>query len=154
MQNNPCQACIWCSIFLMKPDIFRILIYSYPGNCGIFRTLSSVNDKIFNSKPLSIAYLDCWYIQNLRLFRTQGIQYRESLKFSLHRTMFNLGIFMALVYLSPNILRVQWKLRNLSNMYDGLFSTEPCITLLYSEFKAYSGPCQISMMKNVIHNLV
>ena len=68
--------------------------------------------------------------------------------------MFNLGIFTTLAYLSPNILRAQGKLRNLSNMYDGLFSTEPSVTLVYSKFKAYSGPCQISMMENFIHKLV
>ena len=39
-------------------------------------------------------------------------------------------------------------------MYDGLLSTEPCVTLVYSELKAYSGPSKISMMENFIHNLV
>ena len=39
-------------------------------------------------------------------------------------------------------------------MYDGLFSTEPYETLIYSELEAYSEPCQISMMENFIHNLV
>ena len=68
--------------------------------------------------------------------------------------MCNLGIFTILLYLSPNIFRAQGILRNLSNMYDGLLSTEPCITLVYSELKAYSEPYQISMMENFIHNLV
>ena len=68
--------------------------------------------------------------------------------------MCNLGIFMTLVYSSPGMLRDQGILRNLSNMYDGLFSTEPCITLVFSELEAYSEPCQISMMENFIHNLV
>ena len=67
--------------------------------------------------------------------------------------MFNLGIFTTLVYLSPNILRAQGKLRNLPNMYEVLFSTEPSVTLVYSELKAYSGPSQTSMMKNFIHNI-
>ena len=65
--------------------------------------------------------------------------------------MFNLGIFTTLVYLSPNILTAQGKLRNLS---DGLFSTEPYVTLIYSEIKASSRPYQISMMENFIHKLV
>ena len=61
---------------------------------------------------------------------------------------------MTLVYLSPNTMRGQGILRNLSNMYDGLFSTEPCVTLVYLELKAYSEPCQISMMQTFIHNFV
>ena len=65
--------------------------------------------------------------------------------------MFNLGIFTTLVYLSPNILRAQGKPRNLS---DGLFSTEPYVTLIYSEIKASSRPYQISMMENFIRKLV
>ena len=44
--------------------------------------------------------------------------------------MFNLGIFTTLAYLTPNTLRAEGKLRNLLNMYDGLFSTEPCVTLV------------------------
>ena len=67
--------------------------------------------------------------------------------------MCNLGIFMTLVYSSPGMLRDQGILRNLSNMYDGLFSTELCITLVFSELEAYSEPCQISMMESLIHNL-
>ena len=67
--------------------------------------------------------------------------------------MCNLGIFMTLVYSNPGMLRAQGILRNLSNMYDGLFSTELCITLVFSELEAYSEPCQISMMESLIHNL-
>ena len=67
--------------------------------------------------------------------------------------MCNLGIFMTLVYSSLGMLRAQGILRNLSNMYDGLFSTELCITLVFSELEAYSEPCQISMMESLIHNL-
>ena len=55
--------------------------------------------------------------------------------------MNNLGIFATLVYLNPNILRAQGILRNLLKMYDGLFSTEACVTLVYSELKAYSEHC-------------
>ena len=64
---------------------------------------------------------------------------------------------MTLVYLSLSILRAQEILRNLSNMYDGLFSTKPCETLVLnmpSELEAYSEPSQISMMENFIHKLV
>ena len=68
--------------------------------------------------------------------------------------MCNLDIFTTLVYPSPGRLRAQGILRNLSNMYDGLFSTEPCITLVFSELDAYSEQSQIFMMENFIHNLV
>ena len=66
----------------------------------------------------------------------------------------SLGIFMTLVYSSPRVLRTQGKIRNLSNMYDRLFSTEPCVTFVYSELETYIKPCQISMMENFIHDLV
>ena len=68
--------------------------------------------------------------------------------------MCNLGIFTTFVYSSPGRLRAQGILRNLSNMYDGLFSTEHCVTLVFSELEAYSEPCQIFMMENFIRNLV
>ena len=68
--------------------------------------------------------------------------------------MCNLGIFTTLVYSSPGRLRAQGILRNLSNMYDGLFSTEPCVKLVFSELEAYSELCQIFMIENFIHNLV
>ena len=58
------------------------------------------------------------------------------------------------IYSRPGIPRAQEILRNLSNMYEGLFSTEPCVTVVFSELEAYSEPCQISMMENFIHNLV
>ena len=48
--------------------------------------------------------------------------------------MRNLGIFRTLVYSSPGRLRAQGILRNLSNIYDGLFSKEPCV---FSELEAY-----------------
>ena len=68
--------------------------------------------------------------------------------------MCNLGVFTTLVYSSPSTLRAQGTLRNLSNIYDGLFSAEPCATLVYSELEANSKPFQISIMENFIHNLV
>ena len=39
-------------------------------------------------------------------------------------------------------------------MYDGLFSTEACVTLVYSELETFSEPCKISMMENFIHNVM
>ena len=51
--------------------------------------------------------------------------------------MWNLGIFMTLVYSNPGILRAQGTLRNLLNMHDGLFSRELCIRLVFSELEAY-----------------
>ena len=66
----------------------------------------------------------------------------------------NLGIFKTFVCSSPSASRAQGILRNLSNVYDGLFSAEPCVTLVYSELEAYSEHCQISVMENFIHNLV
>ena len=66
--------------------------------------------------------------------------------------MCNLGIFTALVYSSPSILIAQGILRNLLNMYDELFSTELCVTLVYKELEAYSETYQICMMENFIKN--
>ena len=63
-------------------------------------------------------------------------------------------MFTTLIYSSPNILRAQGILRNLPNMYDGLFSTEPCVPLVYSELEAYSETYQISMLENFTHHLV
>ena len=51
--------------------------------------------------------------------------------------MQNLGIVTTLVYSGPSILRGQVILRNLSNMQDRLFPTEPCVTLVYSELKTF-----------------
>ena len=45
-------------------------------------------------------------------------------------------------------------IKTLSNMYDGQLSTEPCVTLAYSELKTYSEPCQISIMEDFIQNHV
>ena len=93
-----------------------------------------------------------WHIQNWR-----HSKYWESLKCSLCRTICDLGILTTLVYSSPGRLRAQGIFRNLSNMYDELFSTEHCVTglfLVFSELKAYLEPCQIFMMESFLHNLV
>ena len=58
------------------------------------------------------------------------------------------------VYSSPGRVRAQRILRNLSNMYHGLFSKEPCVRLVFPELEAYSEPCQIFMLENFIYNVV
>ena len=68
--------------------------------------------------------------------------------------MCNPGIFTTLVYASPGRFRAQGILRNLSNMYDVLFSSEPCVTLVFSEPEPYTEPCPTFMMEICIHNLV
>ena len=88
----------------------------------------------------TLAYSELKTFKILRIFQIQFTQ--------------NLGMFTTLIYSSPNILRAQGILRNLPNMYDGLFSTEPCVPLVYSELEAYSEPYQISMMENFTHHLV
>ena len=144
---------IWNNQTLMKPDIFRTLVYSEPWHMlkpwYIQDLVNYKRRSIF--RTLNTAYLDSWYIQNLSIFITQGIQYCESLKYSLHRTI---DIFTTLVYLSPNILKAYGILRNLPNMYGGLFSTKPWVTLVYLELRAYPEPCQICMKENFIHNLM
>ena len=45
-------------------------------------------------------------------------------------------------------------LKTLSNIYDVAFSTEPYLTLAYSELEAYLEPCQTSIMENFIQNHV
>ena len=64
---------------------------------------------LIHSKP--------WHIQN-----SKHPKYRGSLKYSLHRTLYDLGIFTTLVHSSPSILRTQGILRALSNTYHGPFS--------------------------------
>ena len=68
--------------------------------------------------------------------------------------MCNLGIFTILVYSGPGVLRAEGIFRILSNMYDGLFSTELCVILVFSELEAHSKPYQISLMESFIHNLM
>ena len=65
---------------------------------------------------------------------------------------------VTLVYSQPlylqALLRTQEILRTLSNIHNGSFSAEHCVTLTYSELEAYSEPCQISMMEKFIQNHV
>ena len=121
-------------MFLMKPDIFRTPSNKY-DEVSIFRTLKY---SIF--RFVTLAYSELKTFQILRFSKIQFTQ--------------NLGIFTTLVYSNPSILRAQGILRNLSNMYDGLFSTEPYVTQVSPELETYSEPCQISMMENFFHNFV
>ena len=86
------------------------------------------------------------HIQNSRHSR-----YCVSLKYSLHRAMYNLDIFTTYVYSSPRILRTRgtWSavfyrtlcntdifrtrgiLRTLANIYYGKFYSESCVTPAY-----------------------
>ena len=139
--------------------IFRTLIYSKPEEYWepsqastinvFFNELWHIYDEVFYSESfVTTTYLDPWHIQNLSIFRTQDIWYRESLKYSLHKTLCNLDIIIfytlyiqALAYWQPE-------------EYDGPFSMEHCVTLAYSELESYSEPSQISIMKNFIQNHV
>ena len=110
---------------------------------------------------------DFWYIQNLGIFRTQDKRYRESLKYSLHKTLCNLDIFITYIYSSPSMLRTRgiwWAVfygtlcntgifrtrdifRTLPNIYYEEFYSEPCVTL------AYLKPWHIQNSRH-IHNTV
>ena len=106
----------------------------------LFRTLC---------KYANIIFIDSWcikHIQNSRLSR-----YCESLKYSLHRTVFNLGIFTTYIYSSPSTLRTRviwWAVfyrtlcdtgifrtqgifKTLSNIYYGEFYSDLCVTLAH-----------------------
>ena len=65
-----------------------------------------IYDEVFYSElSVTITYLDFWYIQNLIIFITQDIRYRQSLRYSLHRTLCNLEIFIIYIYSVPGIFR-------------------------------------------------
>ena len=112
---------------ILKPDIFRTLIYSEPWHIlkpwYIQKPVKYIQWSIsFRTLKYSVFRLHIhsklYHIQN-----SKHSKYWEFLKHSVHRNMCNLGIFMTLVYSSPGILRAQGILRNLSKMHDGLFST-------------------------------
>ena len=100
---------------------------------SIFRTLTYLETVVY-SEPCPI--------QNSR-----HLKYRKSLKYNLHRTLCNLVIFTTFVYSCPSILITRGIFKALSNMHDGLFCTEPCMTLAYSE------PCQISITDNLFRTM-
>ena len=135
----------------MKPD--RTLIYSESclfWNCGIFRTLSNVYDEAFYSELLSIAYLDSWCIQNFSIFRTQNIQYWESLKYSLHRTMFNLGIFTTLVYLSHSPGKTQ---KPAKHVWSAVSYRTLCNTGIFRTQGIFTIQSNICYGKNFVNNI-
>ena len=79
------------------------------------------------------------HIQNSRLSR-----YRESLKYSLYRTLHNLDIFTTLVYSSPRI-------KSLSNIYFWGFYSSPCATLAYLNPLHIQHPIHIYNYNSVKH---
>ena len=138
---------------------------------------------IICSEPfVTVTYLYFWYIQNLSMLKTQDIRYRESLKYSLHRTLCNLHIFIVYIYSNPSILRTRgiwWTVFYGTLCNTGIFRNilgfkvlnkifyNRCLTVLwiclgfwmfrtlaYSESKAYSQYCQTSIIKYFIQNLV
>ena len=91
-----------------------------------------------------------YLIQNLcnyNVFRLLKdiIRYRESLKYSLHRALCNLDIFITCIYIQA---LANWE----PDEYGGPVSTEPYVTVTYAELEAYSEPSQISVTKNFIQN--
>ena len=99
----------------------------------------------------------------LSRFKTQDIRYRESLKYSLHRTRCNLDIFMTYIYSSPSILRTRgiwWAVfyGTLSNTSifrtPGIFRTLPNIYYeqFYSEtlcnYSIFRGPIDSKLLSH------
>ena len=71
---------------------------------------------------------------NLSTFRTEYIKKkRESFVYSWHRTLCSLRIFTTPVYSSHSIYDNQGIFRTLSNIYNGEFYSEQCVTLPYLE---------------------
>ena len=94
-----------------------------------------------------MTYLDSWYISNLSIFTTQGIQDTVNLQNTVYT-----DACVTLTYSQPLYIQAlaHWE----PEKDDGPFSTEPCVTLACSELEAYSEPCQISIMENFIQNHV
>ena len=120
--QNPIKD-LWCSVFLINPDIFRTLVYF--GTLTYFETVvysepCKVYDDVFYLEPfVTIAYLDSWCIKTLAYSELKALKNRESLKYSLHRTLCNLGTFTTLLaYSIPSILNY----------------SEPCQTFMRGRF--------------------
>ena len=118
------------------------------------------------------------YSDPCQIYTMKYLKYRESLKYSLHGTLYDLGIFTTLVHSSPSILRTQGILRALSNTYHGLFSIsfifrtggilrslsdicggefyfEQCVTLAYLELWHIQNPRYIqNTVKNPSWNIL
>ena len=158
MQNlrNYQNPIIWCGIFLIKPDIFRALIYSEPWHIlkawYIRNPAKYVQWRILlrtlkYSLFRLLLHLKSWHIQH-----SKHSKYWESLKYSLHRTMCNLGIFTTIACSSPQkavkhvwqgvfyttlcntgIFRAQGIFKTLSNIYDRKLYSQTFVTLAYLE---------------------
>ena len=135
-----------------------------------------IYDEVHFWEPfVTITYLDFWYIQNLSIFRIQDIRYRESLKYSLHRTLCNLDIFITHIYWSPSILRIPgiwWAVfyetlcntgifrtrgifRTLLNVYYEEFYSQPFVTLSYLKLWHIQDPRHIHhTVKNLLWNIL
>ena len=139
---------------------------------------------MFNSKPLIIAYLDSWYIQNLSTFRTQDIQNTENLKIQFtqnHVQCWHIcdpctfkpwqiegpgntqkpvkHVWWAIFYRTlrnTSILGFWGIFRTLSNIYNGKFYSQTCVTSACSKSWDIQNQrhIQISITKFFIQNLV
>ena len=153
---------------------------------GILRTLPNIYDvmlffiepwhiydEVFYSEPfVNITYLDFWYIQNLIMFTTQDIRYRE---YSLHRTLCNIDIFITYIHSSPSILRargISWAVfygtlcntgifrtrgifRTLPNIYYEEFYSEPYVTLAFLKPWHIQNPRHIhNTVKHLLWNIL
>ena len=107
-----------------------------------------IYNEVFYSEPYAnITFLDSWYIQNFSIFRTQDIQDTVNFKNAVYTEP-----CVTLTHPQPLYIPVlaYWE----PEEYDGPFSTEPCVTLAYSELEAYCEPWQIYIMENFIQNHV
>ena len=130
-------------------------------NLGVFRTLAYFETVLYSEHSrwnilfrtlcnYSI-YTDFWYVQTyLNIQNLRHPKYRETLKYSLHRALCNLGIFAT--HSSPSILKTRETLRIQSNKYDEPFSTEPCVTLAYSELETWVHS-ELETIQNPVKNL-
>ena len=124
-------------------------MYSEPWHRGIFRTLSNIYDEVFYSEPLSLAYLDTpntfetySELKTFKILKILKIQFMQNHVYLWH--IHDPCIFKPLY--------IQYT-ETCQTCMTG-FSAELCVTLVFSQLEAYSEPCQIFMMENVIPNLV
>ena len=125
--QNPVKH-LWCNVFFNEPW--------------------HIYDEVFYSESYAnIKCIDSWCILNLSIFRTQDIQ--DTL--NLYDTVYTEPC-VTLTYSKPMYIQAlaHWE----PEEYDGPFSIESCMTLVYSELEAYLNPCIISIMENFIQNNV
>ena len=67
-----------------------------------------MDNELFYTEPfVTIAYLDSWYVQNLSIFKnSRHSKYRESAKYSLHRTLCNLSIWATGLWITRPIIDI------------------------------------------------